>query len=126
MNPITSLASPDLDLRYQHSKGIKPSISARSSDFTPFKHSECGEYVFQTASSHDSPFFYGGFGYLLQSRRYLDAHVGTTDGSWLCQYFGRAGSSILPYASATDCHLRFLDVYSITESLYIDGDMRQI
>lgn len=37
MNPITSLATPDLDLRYHHSKGAKPSISARSSDSTPFQ-----------------------------------------------------------------------------------------
>ncbi len=69
MNPSTPLATPDLDLRYQHSKGAKPSISARSSDFTPFKHSECGENVLQAASSHDSPFVYGGFGYLLQYSR---------------------------------------------------------
>ena len=47
-------------------KGIEPSIPVRPSDFTRFKHSECGENVLQAASSHDSLYFDGGFGYLVQ------------------------------------------------------------
>lgn len=50
-------------------KGGKPATLVRPSDFSPSKHSEWHENFLQAASSHDSLFIYGGFGYLVQYSR---------------------------------------------------------
>lgn len=85
-------------------------------------------------------FIYGGFGYLAQSRRYLDAlrsasplitcmilvHICTTMGSCRCQYLCHTGRALLPFASATDCQLCFLGVHNFTGSVDIGRDKRLV